>query len=94
MGDSCTGCSWTVTPPISLGYSCVTFCSVHIHTVVAKKRDASTSLVQALHAHMLQHNVDFIGGDFNMSAYSTVGHVFADQEFAAPGSSLLWGSEP
>ena len=40
---------------------------------------------------MLQHNVDLIGSDFNMSAYSTVGHVFADQEFAAPGSSLLWG---
>ena len=77
--------------PSLSGTPTVTFCSVHIHNVVAKKRDASTSSLQALHAHMLQHNVDLIGSDFNMSAYSTVGHVFADQEFAAPGSSLLWG---
>ena len=40
---------------------------------------------------MLEHNVDFIGGDFNMSASSTVGDVFTDDEFSAPGSSLLWG---
>ena len=80
--------------PSLSGTPAVTFCSVRIHTVVAKKRDASTSLLQALNAHMLQHKVDFIGCDFNMSAYSTVGHVFADQEFAAPSSSLLWGSEP
>ena len=39
---------------------------------------------------MHQHNVDFIGGDFNMSAFSTVGNVFSDPEFAAPGNSLLW----
>ena len=78
--------------PSLSGTDAVTFCSVHIHNVAAKKRDDSTSLFQALHAHMLQHNVDLIGGDFNMSAYSTVGHVFADQEFTAPGSSLLWGS--
>ena len=87
-GNGCTGCLWTVTPPISLGYPTVTFCSVHIHNVLAKS--ASTSLFQVLHADMLQHNVDFIGGDFNVSACSTVGHLFADQEFAAPGSSLLW----
>ena len=40
---------------------------------------------------MHQHNVDFTGGDFNMSAFSTVGDVFSDPEFAAPGNSLLWG---
>ena len=56
-----------------------------------EKRDASTSLLQALHAHVLQHNVHFIGGDFNVSAHSTVGHVSADQEFAPPSSSLLSG---
>ena len=82
----CTGCSWTVTPP-----SCGHLLLCPPSHVVAKKRDASTSPLQALHAHMLQHNVDFIGGDFNMSAYPTVDHVFADQEFAAPGSSLLCG---
>ena len=38
---------------------------------------------------MHQHNVDFVGGDFNMSAFSTVGDVFSDPEFAAPGN--LWG---
>ena len=39
---------------------------------------------------MTQYDVDFIGGDFNMSAFSTVGEVFADPEFSAPGNSLLW----
>ena len=40
---------------------------------------------------MRVHNVDFIGGDFNMSAFSTVGDVFRDAEFSAPGNSFLWG---
>ena len=40
---------------------------------------------------MREHNVDFIGGDFKMSPFSTVGDVFTDQEFSAPGISLLWG---
>ena len=43
------------------GTQTVTFCSVHIHNVVAKKRDASTELLQRLHGYMKQHNVDFIG---------------------------------
>ena len=59
--------------------------------VVAKKRDASTELLQSLHAEMREHNVDFIGRDFNMSAFSTVGDVFSDPEFSAPGHSCLWG---
>ena len=57
------------------GIPTVTFCSVHIHNVVAKKRDASTDLLRRLHAHMQQHNVDEVSGDFNMSAFSTVGGV-------------------
>ena len=69
----------------------VTFCSVHIHSVLAKKRDASIELLQRLHGYMREHNVDFIGGDFNMSAFSTVGDVFTDDDFSAPGNSLLWG---
>ena len=40
---------------------------------------------------MKHYNVDFIGGDFHMSAFSTVGDVFADPEFSAPGNSFLWG---
>ena len=58
--------------------------------VVAKKRDASTDLLQRLHGNMKQHNVDFIGSDFNMSALSTVGDVFSVPEFSAPGNSFLW----
>ena len=77
--------------PSLSGSPTVTFCSVHIHNVVAKKRDASTELLQRLHGYMREHNVDFIGGDFNMSAFSTVGDVFTDEEFSAPGRSLLWG---
>ena len=67
--------------PSHSGTPTVTFCSVYIHNVVSKKRDASTELLQRLHGYMKQHNVDFIGGDFNMSAFSTVGDVFADPEF-------------
>ena len=77
--------------PSTSGTPTVTFCSVHIHNVVAKKRGASTDLLQALHAKMLEHDVDFIGGDFNMSAFSTVSEVFSDPEFSAPGNSCLWG---
>ena len=77
--------------PSITGSPTVTFCSVHIHNVVAKKRDASTDLLQRLHGYMCEYNVDFIGGDFNMSAFSTVGDVFTDEEFSAPGNSLLWG---
>ena len=32
-----------------------------------------------------------IGGDFNMSAFSTDGDVFTDTEFSAPGNSFLRG---
>ena len=77
--------------PSLSGTSTVTFCSVHLHNVVAKKRDASTDLLRRLHAHLAQYDVDFVGGDFNMSAFSTVGDVFTDPAFAAPGNSLLWG---
>ena len=76
--------------PSLSGSPTVTFCSVHLHSVVANKRDASTDLLRRLRAHMLQHKVDFIGGDFNMSAFSTVGDVFTDPEFSALGNSLLW----
>ena len=34
---------------------------------------------------MAQYDVDF-----NMSAFSTVGDMFADPEFSAPSNSLLW----
>ena len=77
--------------PSLSGSPTVTFCSVHIHNVVAKKRDASTELLQRLHGYMWEFYVDFIGGDFNMSAFSTVGDVFTDDEFSVPGNSLLWG---
>ena len=76
--------------PSLSGTPTVTFCSVHIHNVVAKKRDASTELLQFLHAKMLEHNVDFIGGDFNMSAFSTVSDVFSDPD--ACGDWVLWTS--
>ena len=55
-----------------------------------QKRDASTDLLRRLHAHTPQHNVDFIGGYFNMSAFSSVGDVFSDPEFSAPSNSSLW----
>ena len=77
--------------PSLSGSPTVTFCSAQNHNVVAKKRDASTELLQFLHSKMLEYKVDFIGGDFNMSAFSTVSDVFSDPEFSAPGHSCLWG---
>ena len=77
--------------PSLSGSPTVTICSAHIHNIVAKKRDASTELLQCLRSKMLEYNVDFIGGDFNMSAFSTVSDVFSDPEFSAPGHSCLWG---
>ena len=76
--------------PSLSGSPLVTFCSVHIHNVVAKKRDASSDLLRRLHGYMTQNNVDFIGADFNMSAFSTVGDVFSDTECSAPVNSFLW----
>ena len=67
--------------PSLSGTPTVTFSSVHIHNVWPKKRDASSELLQRLHGHMKQHKVDFTGGDFNMSAFSTVGDVFSIQSF-------------
>ena len=58
---------------------------------MAKKRDASTDFLRRLYGNMKQHNVDFTGGDFNMSAFSTVGDVFSDPEFSEPRNSFLWG---
>ena len=73
----------------------VTFCSVHNHNRVAKKRDAATSLLQRLRAQMVQHCVNFIGCDFNMSAFSTVGHVFQTRSSWLPatlscGALVAW----
>ena len=77
--------------PSLSGSPTVTLCSVHIHKVVAKKRDASADLLCRLHAHMLQHNIDFIGGDFHMSAFSTVGdQSFRLQATLSCGSLVLW----
>ena len=76
--------------PSLSGSPTVTFCSVHIHNFVAKKRDASTELLQRLYGYMREHNVDFIGGDFNMSAFSTFGDVCTDAKFSGPGNSFLW----
>ena len=47
-----------LTRPSLSGSPTVTFCSVHIHNVVAKKRHASTDLLQRLHGYMREHNVD------------------------------------
>ena len=58
---------------------------------MAKKRDAPSELLQRLYGYMREHNVDFIGGEFNMNAFFTLGEVFSDTEFSAPGNSSLWG---
>ena len=71
------------------GTPAVTFGSVHIHIVAAKKRDVSTDLLR-LHAHMTQQDVDFIGDVFNMSAFSVVVMCSQTQGFSAIGNSLLW----
>ena len=75
----------------------VTFSSVRLHNKVAQNRDASTSLLQRLREHMINHSVDFIGVDFNMSAFSTVGDVFSSScrdtrtpTVATSSTTLTW----
>ena len=68
--------------PSLSGTPTVTFCSDDIHNVVAKKRDAATDLLRRLHGYMQPHNVDFTGGDYYMSAFSTVGDVFGPRIFS------------
>ena len=70
----------------------LTLCSVHLHNVVAKKRDAATVLLRRLHAHMVRLDVDFVGGDLNMVVKWPVADVFNNAEFMAPRSSPLWGA--
>ena len=80
--------------PSLSGSPTVTFCSVHIHNVVAKKRDASTELLQRLHGYVREHNVDFIGGDFNMSAFSKCLKMLNSQHLAIHfcGDLVHWRS--
>ena len=61
-------------------------------TWLPKKRDAATALLQRLHLHMQRLEVEFIRGDFNRAAKSTIAEVFNDTEFMAPGSVPLWGA--
>ena len=78
-------------PPIGAPKT-VTFCSAHLHNVVAKKRVAATSFLQRLYAHAELLKVDFIGGDFNRAANVIIAEVFSDPEFMGPGSIPLWGA--
>ena len=76
--------------PSLAGTPTVTFLLSTHSQCCGQERDASTELLQRLHGYMKQHNVDLVGGDFNMSALSTVGDVFSDPVFSAPGNSFLW----
>ena len=99
--ESTSRTTWSLTALVVCGHlrrppagapKTVTFCSVHLHNVVAKKRDAATSLLQRLYADMKLFDVDFVGGDFNMAVKRPVADVFSDAEFMAPGSSPFWGA--
>ena len=101
IAESTSRTTWGLTALVVCGHlrrppagapKMVTLCSVHLHNVVAKKRDAATSLLQRLYAHMKLFDVDFVGGDFNMAVKGPVADVFSDAEFMAPGSSPLWGA--
>ena len=73
-GRGCTRGTWTLVTESGKGKG-------HSHVLAPSTSTilcASTDLLRRLHAHMLQHNVDCIGGDFN---FSTVGDVFQDPEF-------------
>ena len=67
----------------------VTLCTVHLHNVVAKKRDAAISLLQRLYAHTKMLDGDFIGGDFNLAVRGPVADVFSDTEFMCQGTIPL-----
>ena len=76
--------------PSLSGTPTVTFCSVHIHNVVAKKCDASTELLQRLQGYMEKHNVDFIGSDFNMSALCSRIQSFLHLVIRVCGDLVRW----
>ena len=99
--DSTSRTAWALTALVVCGHprrpaigapKTITLCTVHLHNVVAKKRDAATSLLQRLYAHMKLFDVDFVGGDFNMALKGPVADVFSDPEFISPGSTPLWGA--
>ena len=92
MGHGTTHRSRPAAPPVSFWhtYSHILL-GTHPQCWWPRNVDASTELLQFLHAKMLEPNVDFTGGDFNMSAFSTVSDVFSDPDFSAPGHSCLWG---
>ena len=69
----------------------ITLYTVHLHNVVAKKRDAASSLPQRLYANMELLEVDFVGGDFNMAVKGPVADVFSDVEFMVPGLGTALG---
>ena len=76
--------------PSLYGTPTVTFCSVHIHNVVAKKRDASTDLPDVFTLTWFSTTSTSLGGrgGLNRCAFSSVTDVFADPEFAV-GSRCL-----
>ena len=84
-------CGYLRRPPVG-GPKSVTLCTVHLHNVVAKTRDAATSLLQRLYAHMMLLGVELVGGDFNSAAKGIIAYIFSDPEFMAPGSVPLWGA--
>ena len=67
--------------PSLSGSLTVTFCS---DNVVVNQSGASTKLLQCFNGNMKKQNVDFVVGDFDMSAFSAVGDVFSDADFSAP----------
>ena len=81
--------------PSLSGTPTVTFCCVHIHTAVAKKRDASTDLLRRLHGYMKQHNVDFNGGRLQheclLHSWSRI-QSFQHLAFSFCGDLLRWKS--
>ena len=83
---SCCACHVAASVCRGLPHSHVLLCSHPQQS--CQECDAATSLLRRLHVHMVRHDVDFIGGDFDMNAFSTVGVVFTDAEFSAP----FWGT--
>ena len=67
---------------------------VHGATAHCSRQETRRShLIPAtFYAHMKLLEVDFVGGDFNRAAKSTIADVFSDPEFIALGSVPLWGA--
>ena len=86
MGHGTAHCPCYASSSFSFWFTPQSHFALHISTTLWPRNvTLPPDFSNSLHSKMLAYNNDFIGGDFNMSAFSTVSDVFSDPEFFSPG---------